>query len=537
MNLLDPDNRWLGLRRRDGTQFRGSLYDIVQVDVVDVTAVRPDFRGALYQLFIGLLQVLVSAKRIPVEEMDDWRQYWDSPPTPDELQHVLAEFRNAFDVVSDGPAFMQDMDGLSDGKLFSTAELLIDLGSDSNLFFNKKRTSWHGLCEECVAIGLFTLQTNAPSGGVGHRTSVRGGGPLTTLVVPSDPDASLWQRLWLNVLSYTSLDAPVSASMAMGTVFPWLQPTRVSDKAGVSTEMSDVNPLQAFFGMPRRIRVDSAATSAGNCEVCGHYSDTLYVRYRTRNYGTNYSGHWSHPLTPFAHDPSHQKPPLPFKGGRAAGGYQQWLALTFGEEATTQVAQVVRDYNRRDGKADYLGKRDSARLWCFGFGLDNMKAEAWHDVTLPLYWIASPNAEAFLSAARSLLGIAKHCASLLGDMVRDARGMSKKDPVVEQSFWQTTESGFYAVVQALAHQERLDDVFLAETFPGWLAMCRKQTLELFDYWVLVSSMGSADMKQIVQARSKLQKLLTNGKPFKVMSEFIKNNRGGCHEAESQSATA
>ncbi|MGG2362666.1 type I-E CRISPR-associated protein Cse1/CasA, partial [Salmonella enterica] len=55
------------------------------------------------------------------------------------------------------------------------------------------------LAPAAAAMALFTLQTFAPSGGAGHRTSLRGGGPLTTLVRPGTVAGlsdALWPLLW-----------------------------------------------------------------------------------------------------------------------------------------------------------------------------------------------------------------------------------------------------------------------------------------------------------------------------------------------------
>ncbi|WP_239500552.1 type I-E CRISPR-associated protein Cse1/CasA, partial [Streptococcus pneumoniae] len=65
------------------------------------------------------------------------------------------------------------------------------------------------------------LQTYAPSGGAGHRTSLRGGGPLTTLLAPARKGravATLWDRVWTNVP-----DADPDAGAAdPARIFPWL---------------------------------------------------------------------------------------------------------------------------------------------------------------------------------------------------------------------------------------------------------------------------------------------------------------------------
>nr|WP_231886596.1 type I-E CRISPR-associated protein Cse1/CasA [Methylomonas methanica] len=84
------------------------------------------------------------------------------------------------------------------------------------------------LCPSCAATALFTLQTNAPSGGVGHRVGLRGGGPLTTLVLPKASQTTLWQKLWLNVFNQEDLQsvdtAPGDGGMAPAEIYAdWLK--------------------------------------------------------------------------------------------------------------------------------------------------------------------------------------------------------------------------------------------------------------------------------------------------------------------------
>ena len=172
---------------------------------------------------------------------------------------------------------MQDLLLLNTGglklKKNSVRSLLIDAGSRSNLHFNKHQEDF-ALCEICFAKALFTLQINSPAGGSGTRTSLRGGGPLTTLVVPVDGNpempSTLWQKLWLNVLPKEALNDSYSDIKKIGDVLPWMVATRTSDGSdGVETTPESVHPLQAYWSMPRRIRIDTSSIDGhGNCSIC-----------------------------------------------------------------------------------------------------------------------------------------------------------------------------------------------------------------------------------------------------------------------------
>ncbi|WP_089941170.1 type I-E CRISPR-associated protein Cse1/CasA [Candidatus Entotheonella palauensis] len=306
MNLInDP---WIPIQRYDGICERIAPWQLTdQHDtnpVVAIHSMRSDFDGVLIQFLIGLQQ---TTTRIEMEM--EWSEFFAKPPTREELQAQYAPIAHAFELNGDGARFMQDFD-LPEGETKEIAALLIEAPGGNSLRNNLdhfvKRGLVGGMCPGCAAAALFSLQTNAPSGGVGHRTSLRGGGPLTTLVI-CDPratedeiGATLWRDVWLNVL------APDRFLHASGhaarhepyDIFPWLAPTRTSEKNGRDTTPDDVHPAQMYWAMPRRIRLDFDHLSHGPCNLCGQTSEALVTQFITKNYGVNYTGPWRHPLTP-----------------------------------------------------------------------------------------------------------------------------------------------------------------------------------------------------------------------------------------------
>lgn len=99
---------------------------------------------------------------------------------------------------------------------------------------------------------MFSLQLNAPAGGKGYRTGLRGGGPLTTLIELQEYEerlTPLWRKLWLNVLPQDAADMPLPAAYDE-SVFPWLAPTRTSEQASAITTPEQVDKLQAYWECP-----------------------------------------------------------------------------------------------------------------------------------------------------------------------------------------------------------------------------------------------------------------------------------------------
>jgi CRISPR system Cascade subunit CasA len=473
--------------------------------------VRPDFRGALYQFLIGLLQTAYAPA-----DLKEWKQRWANPPGADELQAALAPYLDAFLLEGDGSAFMQDLHLPEDVNQLPVLELLIDAGSDSNRYFNKP-VAGHGLCECCFAQALLTLQLNAPAGGRGVRTSARGGGPLTTLLLPAAGASTLWQKLWLNVLPLDALDYPEVE--APGDVFPWLAPTRISEGSGArDTPPHLVHPLQVYWSMPRRIRLDGSTAGHGQCAVCGAQDVRLIHHYRTRHDGTNYTGAWQHPLTPYSLDSKGEKPPLSIKGRQAGKGYRDWLGLVLGnEDHQPDAARVVAHFSSKL-------KKPSVRLWCFGYDMSNMKALCWYDSTLPVHAVPDDLRRDFAKCIKQLLDVANDTANALHKQVKAAwfrrPGDAGSEPAVPQSFWQGSEAAFYGLLEQLAALDFEREADLAEVYRRWLLHTRQQALTLFDQWVLAGPVEDMGMQRVVRARADLAKELNSGKAMKPLWKIV-----------------
>lgn len=518
MNLLTA--RWIAGRDATNALVFTNPCEIGRGELRDIQAPRADFRGALYQLLIGLLQTAY-----PPADMDEWQDRWHNPPTPAELEAAFAPWQSAFELQSEGPAFMQDFDLPDGSNQAPVVDLLIDAGSDANRFFNKP-VAEHGLCERCAAQALLTLQLNAPAGGRGVRTSARGGGPLTTLLLPADAHATLWQKLWLNVLPLDVLAYPDFKAPA--DVLPWLLPTRNSDGPGaVEThpgqalpfKAHEVHPLQIYWSMPRRVRLDESTAGQGHCAVCGAEDVRIVRHYLTRHGGTNYSGAWQHPLTPYSLDAKGEKPPLSIKGRQAGRGYRDWLGLVLGNENhQPDAARVVAHFTA------VKKPRVRTRLWCFGYDMSNMKALCWYDSVLPVHTVAEEQQRQFTACIKYLLDVANETAGALHRQVKAAwfrrPGDAKPQPAVEQSFWQASEADFYRLLESLESIDFENGARVAEVYRHWLMRTYRLALGLFDQWVIAAPIEDLDMRRVVEARAGLGKDLNSGKAMKPLWKIV-----------------
>jgi CRISPR system Cascade subunit CasA len=500
--------------------------------ILRIASGRPDCDIALSEFLIGLLAVTMDGL-----DLRRWPQRFRQPPPCADLEAAFAPLEPALVLDGEGPRFFQDLEPL-DGKPTPVAALLIDTAGSATHFVKAGRTDC--LSRAGAAIVLLTLQTQAPSGGAGHRTSLRGGGPLTTLVLPGMPnmqEPTLWQRLWAN----TPDEFQASIDDLPG-VFPWLGATRVSDKAGVTTTPEDVHKAQVFFGMPRRIRLIFEPNIDGRpCDLTGLVDDVMVTGYVTRPWGTNYTA-WSrgHPLSPYYK----VKPgdiellPLHLKSSRI--GYRQYVGLVLDNQGEGKLpADVVHAYRARAENlvGDDHDALPQTRLLVAGYAMDNMKPLDFAEALVPLVVTGTETGDKNVAdMGRRLVASAELVAIALTSAVKlalygpksEVKGDSTVLEPVRQRFWADTEQDFYAALRQAAEAlvpdgtpvKRPGDVKVASG-EIWRRTLRCHALRIFDDTVPIEDAAADDIKHIVDGRRNLGLMLDGHSPAgrKLLSEL------------------
>lgn len=555
MNLLQAS--WLPFRTRDGGVVYRSPSALADPDVVDLAMPRSDFQGAAYQWLIGLLHTVT-----PPDDHDDWLDRLVEPPTEAELDKCFAPLHDAFALCGDGPRFMQDLDPLDDVTPGPVAGLLIDSPGANGIKLNTdhfvKRDRVEAICPVCAAMALFTMQINAPSGGVGYRVGLRGGGPLTTLIMPDDAEASLWQRLWLNVAPLDEITpaglvrTPPKAEDA--TLFPWMGPTRLSDTKGAKVLPEDMHPLHAFWAMPRRFRL-LFEEKVGHCDLCGREATNLVSQIRAKNYGANYEGPWLHPLAPYRRDP--KKPgeaPLSLKGQPGGLGYRHWapLVLADPEHTGAMPAAIIHDYLYKKVPTNQQARREGepfdpllrhGRLWVFGFDMDNMKPRGWYATEMPLVAVPAEQQEVLRDWVQSFVVLGTEVAKKVRNQIKaawfkrpsDAKGDMSS---VDGQFYDATQTAFFHSLmdmqQSLLHGERSH--VPTDTAQAWYRSLRREAMTLFDSLALSGPSAEINMRRVTGARRELEKWLRAGtKGSKPVADFAK--QGGFELTKAKAATS
>ena len=470
---------------------------------------RPDFNMASFEFCIGVVSLAFD-----IRDEDDWRQFWTSPPARDALAEKIAPLVHAFYLNGQGPRFLQDYDPLQGGET-PIESLLIDTpgqnGQRKNSDLLTHRDRYAALSLPAAAMALYTMQAYAPSGGAGNRTSMRGGGPLTALVVPvaliDGSPVSLWHKIFANVGHCTS---PKTNKNELPKALPWLAPTLTSEKSRTVSQ-ADAHPLQAYFGMPRRIRL-VFSSEPGVCTMTG-WEGPLVTGFIQNPYGANY-GLWQHPLTPYrrqkeAGEPYSAKP----KSGRF--GYRDWVAATVGsKEVKGKLAEPSKNIELAKHSRSYVLSENKqaadARVRVGGWAMNNMEAIAYLIAEEPLHLAKTPDQQRALDdLARRFSAAAEQAVSQLLAALKKAlfsgqKNASNDKGILDQAradFFDATEDQFHRLLddllQAMPEDGRLADP--AASARHWLGIMRRVALAIFDRLAPVPLQDAEKAKTTVNA--------------------------------------
>lgn len=463
MSLNLVNDPWIPVRRSDDGPRIIRPDQIAEPGVIFPDWPRADLNIACLELLIGLVFLAD-----PPANAQDWRA---RKPDAQRLRERLALLAPAFDLMGDGPRFLQDFERL-EGDPNPPDMLFIDSAGGNTARNNAdlmvRRGRYPALEPALAAMALYTLQAHAPSGGAGNRTSMRGGGPMVTLVDPGH--GNLWDLVWANV---------PDGQPAGPEVLPWMGPTRTSEAKGSEVYPDTAHPGEAFFGMPRRLRL------VGNEAVSGVIQ---------KPYGTNYAG-WQHPLTPYYRQKAGSEL-LPLHPRAGAFGYRNWLGVVMempGDEGDLRRrAQCLDSYEQRVLPKDRTG----ASVILAGWAMDNMKPR---DFT----WSRQPLLPVGAEAGLTLIAMIQSAESFglaLRGALKPVAGEGSALEALREEFFTATQAGFDSGVTKL-----LAGTPPADIAARWLREMERVALAIFDRQTLLGldQQRPEAMQQIIDARKSL----------------------------------
>ena len=475
LNLVsDP---WIPVVRRSG---RDTVRpdQIAEPDVLRPDWPRPDLNLACLELLVGLTYLAH-----PPQGGDDR----GSPPDAATLRSAIKPLAPAFNLLGDGPRFLQDLEPLKplNGQGNRPGMLFIDSAGGSTAKKNAdlmvRRGRYDALPLPLAAMALYTLQAFAPSGGAGNRTSMRGGGPMVTLVKPAAE--GLWPLVWANVPRGEPLDPEDLDAL------PWMRLTATSKpvrkKAPITVSASDSSSRPApevFFGQPRRLRL--VARSNVVTEVI------------QQPWGTNYEG-WRHPLTPYYKNGSETLPRHPKPGGF---GYRNWRGVILQSETGLRPRTLLQ----------YLRDIEGARcsLIVAGWAMDNMKPRDFLWSEQPVFPLSKEDEDRAAGAVEAAEQAGYAVAVCVRDGVGEGDLKSGAGLRAREAFFAATQGAFEETLESLSAGGR----FAPEE---WVASMRGAALAIFDGEVMpgLADLGEGRRQKAIKARSKLIAAFAGRPPF------------------------
>lgn len=405
----------------------------------------------------------------------------------------------AFNLLGEGPRFLQDLEPIQGGgnppeMLFIDSARVITEEKNADLMVRRGR--YPALPLPLAAMALYTLQAFAPQGGRGYFTSMRGGGPMVTLVKPAEE--GLGRLVWANVprgkpLRPDALDA-----------LPWMRPTEtskpVNKKFRITVPKSDSPSKpdpEVFFGQPRRLRL-----------VAENDAVTLV---RQKRHDTNYEERaWRHPLTPYYKNGNDL---LPYHPKPGSFGYRNWRGVIL------QSERGMRPLTLEQYLRDIEGARCS--LIVAGWAMKGAKPRDFLWSEQPVF----PLSEEDEDRAAAAVEAAERAGSALDVCVRDSVGkddvksvdrQKKRVPKHAKRAGQRAQEAFFATTQG-AFEEMLEAMSAGGSFAPteWVNVLRGVALPIFDAEVMpgLADQRETRCREAIKARSKLIAAFVGRPPF------------------------
>ena len=182
---------------------------------------------------------------------------------------------------------------------------------------------------------------------------------------------------------------------------------------------------------------------ARTCGLTGARDPVVVSSYRTRNYGTNYSEGFKHPLTPYYRQKRTAVTWLAVHPNPGGLSYRLWPGLVISsKDKLREPAQVIRIWQQ-----ERAASARESRFVAFGYDMESWKARAWIEGEMPLVDMDDVTREWLVEFIRRATGGANTVAGLVTRSVKsalyDRLGNASGDfGFIAERFYRETEDTF-----------------------------------------------------------------------------------------------
>lgn len=285
MNLLTAP--WIPVRADGGTgEFKLLSYeDLLCCDDGGagwrISLPRDDLELACLQLLVCLTQSIF----LPSNE-HEWRWRFLEAVKPEDFADRIEPFLDWFELDHPTQPFMQSR-GVKATEATPIQKLFIGLpGGNNHAFFNEVGEVGR-ISPGCAAIALFNQASNCPSFGGGFKGSLRGGAPITTLVMGD----TIRETVWRNVVTLPRVRESL----------PDYEPDFNSDRPtwvdpilkGESIYSTNIGLLRGLFWQPAHVEL-IPTHSEEMCDLTGQSCEHGYESFYSEKFPYTLQGVWPH---------------------------------------------------------------------------------------------------------------------------------------------------------------------------------------------------------------------------------------------------
>jgi CRISPR system Cascade subunit CasA len=499
--------------RKDRISIAGLTSEFEADPVTKLDMLRPDLQAAALQLLIGLANLSFQP-----DDVEGWHELWMNPLSPEQLREAINPWDPYFTLdAPSGPRMFQDYDMVTgvlenDPDIVPARELLID-GKHEHFAVD---AGTGVLCRRIAGFALQTLQTEASSGGRGHRKSLRGGSALTTLIRPGPRREGGAETLYDLVLANMRQGSRPSSNAA-ADILAWLKPI-IPGKKRVTTP-EDGHVLTESFATPRRIKLIIEPNSDNRaCDLTGDVDDYVVTGYVRLPDGPIYAG-FRHNLSPYYRKKA-EHALAAVQGPNRRMSFEDWSASRFrSTDGNQEPATVVTNFLMSRLANIEPPARRGARMQISGYAMDNAKVLRFHEEVMPVH-VPSDTADdqALKDLSDRLVQATKAVEAILAVQVRRAL-YRDKDPAAKTSssvhrsrekLWIALDEAFHGSMAKAAQDT--SEAFIDQIENQWKDDLKEAALNTFDSLVVIDDRLTQHPDRVVRARNTLLQAVSGSGP-------------------------
>lgn len=366
------------------------------------------------------------------------------------------------------------IDGVSESQEKNRADLFVKSGDIS------------ALCLPCASAAIVDMQAHAPQGSAGYYTSLRGGGPSTTLILCD----TLWKTVWANVTEQSAFG--MKGREDCRKILPW-------------TGGDVKHALHVFWSMPRRILLEDPRD--GICSSCVTAGPVVqgFVSYRG---GIKYvESEWRHPLSPYQSREDKGWLVRPTEGDLV--GYRHWMGLLVDTPQADGIpAFTVKRWFERDLPGETI------RIWGYGYACNQAAVNRWCEGKMPVIAVPSVARKRFEKFIRTLVTLSERGREQLQATIYSALKSSRKPTYPSGKsvlLWARTEYMFLKhLKQGAASPEKEPLEILVDV---WLKIIQRESLLIYN-----ESTSAASPEWVARYAHKLRRKLSDTDPISLKTK-------------------